>query len=172
MANCHMVIAGAERHLRPHRNPPGAVAVPGVSRRVAALGERRTIELALTGRIFGAREAREMGLVHEIAAGPERRALEVAAARGFQPHRHPKRLELRPGSAGQGLGTAGQIARRIRDEVFAAAISEGIRAFREKRPPRWPSLRRLWGQSPHKICGFTGYKIIVVEVLYFSSQRV
>ena len=32
------------------------------------MGERRTLELALTGRIFGGTEAREFGLVHEITS--------------------------------------------------------------------------------------------------------
>lgn len=32
-----------------------------------AIGERRALELAMTGRVFGAPEALQMGLVHEIA---------------------------------------------------------------------------------------------------------
>jgi len=36
---------------------------------------------------------------------------------------------------------SGRMARRMRDQVFAGAdFQEGLRAFREKRPPRWPSL--------------------------------
>jgi enoyl-CoA hydratase/carnithine racemase len=33
----------------------------------AAIGERRALELAMSGRVFGAPEALQMGLVHEIA---------------------------------------------------------------------------------------------------------
>jgi enoyl-CoA hydratase/carnithine racemase len=36
---------------------------------------------------------------------------------------------------------AGAIARDVRNQVFAGDdFREGIRAFREKRPPRWPSI--------------------------------
>jgi enoyl-CoA hydratase/carnithine racemase len=37
--------------------------------------------------------------------------------------------------------TAGLIARRVREEVFQSGdFQEGVRAFREKRKPKWPSL--------------------------------
>jgi enoyl-CoA hydratase/carnithine racemase len=36
---------------------------------------------------------------------------------------------------------AGAIAREVRNQVFAGEdFQEGIRAFREKRSPRWPSV--------------------------------
>jgi len=43
---------------------------------------------------------------------------------------------------GRSWKEAGEIARRIRDEVFQSAdFQEGIRAFREKRKAEWPSLK-------------------------------
>ena len=44
-----------------------------------AVGERRTIELSLTGREFLAPEAQAFGLVTEIAITPVKRALELGA---------------------------------------------------------------------------------------------
>ncbi len=42
---------------------------------------------------------------------------------------------------GKDWDMAGTIARRIRDELFRSAdFQEGLRAFREKREPKWPSI--------------------------------
>jgi enoyl-CoA hydratase/carnithine racemase len=42
---------------------------------------------------------------------------------------------------GKDWDTAATIARRVRQEVFDSAdFQEGIRAFREKRQPKWPSI--------------------------------
>jgi enoyl-CoA hydratase/carnithine racemase len=42
---------------------------------------------------------------------------------------------------GLGWNEAGEIARRVRTEVFESAdFREGISAFREKRVAKWPSL--------------------------------
>src|SRR5277367_911313 len=46
----------------------------------AAVGEHRAIELALTGRTFGVDEAHNLGLIHEIAADCNQRAMEIAVA--------------------------------------------------------------------------------------------
>ena len=109
-----------------------------------ALGERRTTELALTGRIFGAEEARGIGLVHEIAPDLEARALEVArTVAGFSPTAIQNGLGFVHQVRGEDRETSGRMARQVRDRVFAGEdFKEGLRAFREKRPPRWPSLGR------------------------------
>jgi enoyl-CoA hydratase/carnithine racemase len=42
---------------------------------------------------------------------------------------------------GKDWATASMIARRVREEVFQSDdFLEGVRAFREKRPPKWPSI--------------------------------
>jgi len=111
----------------------------------AALGERRTVELSLTGRVFQAPEARELGLIHEIADDAPGRALEIARALA----------ESSPTAIQNGLSyvnqvrdlnweKAGEVARLIREDVFGSDdFAEGIRAFQEKRRPRWPSLNEF-----------------------------
>lgn len=108
----------------------------------AALGERRVVELALTGRIIDVQEAKLAGLVQEIHQDPNAKAMEIAeqlanssapAVRGglnFIQEARDKDWEM-----------AGMIARSMREELFQSPdFAEGVRAFREKRKPLWPSL--------------------------------
>ena len=46
---------------------------------VKALGERKALELSITGRFFDAAEAKQYGLVSEINEDPKQRALQLAA---------------------------------------------------------------------------------------------
>ena len=142
VANCHIVIAEAGAtfgltEIRLGLWPFLVYRAVGM-----ALGERRTLELALTGRIFGSGEATELGLVHEIAADVEKKALEVAEmVAGFSPTAIQNGLSFVQDVRGMDWEESGRVARRIRDRVFASAdFQEGLRAFREKRAPKWPSL--------------------------------
>lgn len=143
VANCHIVIgeAGATFGLTEIRLglwPFLVYRAVGM-----ALGERRTLELSLTGRIFGSEEARGLGLVHEIAPDAGKRALEVAeTVAGFSPTAIQNGLSFVQEVRGLGWEESGRVARRIRDRVFAGGdFEEGLRAFREKRLAEWPSLR-------------------------------
>jgi enoyl-CoA hydratase/carnithine racemase len=108
----------------------------------AGLGERRTLELSLTGRIFGVEEGREMGLVHEISGEPDERASETALALACSsPTTIRSGLTFVREARGKDWQSAGEIARRMRDDVIAGPdFREGQTAFLEKRTPRWPSL--------------------------------
>jgi methylglutaconyl-CoA hydratase len=109
---------------------------------VTALGERRVIELALTGRIFDAEEGKILSLVQHIHEDPNAKAMEIGeqlaassgpAIRGglnFAQEARDKDWEM-----------AGLIARSMREELFQSPdFHEGVKAFREKRKPVWPSL--------------------------------
>jgi enoyl-CoA hydratase/carnithine racemase len=111
----------------------------------AALGERRTLELALTGRIFGPQEAREMVLAHEIAADPAQRAGEIARTIGdYSLTAVQSGLGFVRDIRGVDLRSAGEIAQVIRNQLFEGEdFKEGIRAFREKRRPQWPSVSKV-----------------------------
>ena len=67
VANCHVVVAAPASTFGLTEIRLGLWPFLVFRAVGAALGERRTLELALTGRIFRAREAREIGLVHEVA---------------------------------------------------------------------------------------------------------
>jgi enoyl-CoA hydratase/carnithine racemase len=144
VANCHYVVCSEDARfgLTEIRLGLWPFLVSGAV--TIALGERRTVELALTGRMFGAAEGREMGLVHEIASNPQQRAMEVAEGMAnSSPTAIRAGLEFVQEVRGKAWSSAAEIARRVRDEVFHSSdFAEGLAAFREKRQPRWPSIER------------------------------
>jgi enoyl-CoA hydratase/carnithine racemase len=143
VANCHIVVAAEDATFGLTEIRLGLWPFLVFRALTAAMGERRTVELALTGRIFGAAEAREFGLVHEISANPEARGAEIAAeVAAHSPTAILSGMTFVQEARGEDWRESGEIARRIRDEIFQSAdFKEGIRAFREKRRPVWPSLR-------------------------------
>lgn len=142
-ANCHIVVAAEDATFGLTEIRIGLWPFVIFRTVVAALGERRATELALTGRIVGASEAREYGLVHHVveSAGLMQRAREIASAiAGSSPTAIQAGLAFVRDARGKSWEDAGDLARRIRNEVFRSAdFQEGIRAFQEKRPPHWPS---------------------------------
>jgi enoyl-CoA hydratase/carnithine racemase len=142
-ANCHIVVASENATFGLTEIRLGLWPFL-VYRAVAlGLGERRTVELALTGRTFRGREAVEIGIAHEVAVDCEARALSVAESlAAFSPTAIRSGLRYVQETRTADWQTAGAIAQQIRSEVFESPdFQEGIRAFREKRPPSWPSLR-------------------------------
>ena len=141
VGNCHIVVAHPEASFGLTEIRIGLWPFLVFRALAAGLGERRLTELALTGRVFGAEEARAMGLVHEVAASAEQRAREVASALASSSATAIQSgLQFVHECRGKDWKTGGQIARRMRDQVFAGNdFQEGQRAFREKRAPRWPS---------------------------------
>jgi len=109
-----------------------------------AVGERRAVELSLTGRTFGAPEAAQYGLVHQVvnAFDYQRLAGEIAAGIASRsPAAIAHGLEFVHHSRNCADAEAAGMAQRLRKELFEDPdFQEGLRAFAEKRPPKWPSL--------------------------------
>ena len=141
-ANCHIVIARVDAAFGLTEIRLGLWPFLVFRSVTAAIGERRAVELALTGRIVAAAEAKEIGFVHEVTEHPEKRAREVAHGLAeSSPTAIRSGLGFVQEVRGQDWRTAGEIARRIRDEVFESKdFQEGLQAFREKRTAQWPSL--------------------------------
>jgi len=142
VANCHIVIASGQATFGLTEIRLGLWPFLVFRAVAVALGERRALEMALTGRIIDARAAREFGLVHEIAEVPLQAGMELAASvAAYSPTSIRRGLMFVHETRGKDWETAGAIGRRIRNEVFESPdLHEGIRAFRERRVPKWPSL--------------------------------
>jgi enoyl-CoA hydratase/carnithine racemase len=142
VANCHIVVASERAKFGLTEIRLGLWPFLVFRAISVALGERRAVELALTGRIFDVREAWQMGLVQEIADNPQARVSELAAQLAeASPSAIRSGLNFVQEARGKDWEMAGLIARRVREEVFRTGdFQEGIRAFREKRKPKWPSL--------------------------------
>jgi enoyl-CoA hydratase/carnithine racemase len=140
-ANCHIVVAADDATFGLTEIRIGLWPFVIFRTLVAALGERRATELALTGRIFGANEAREYGLVHHVVEPDSlmARAQEIAGAIAeASPTAIGAGLAFVRDARGKNWEEVGALARRVRDAVFRSAdFQEGIRAFQEKRAPRW-----------------------------------
>ncbi len=112
---------------------------------IRQLGEKRTRDLLLSGRLISADEAAAWGLVNDVVAADEvvPRALALAATLAANA---PSSLALTKGllCALPGMGLEDGL--RLGIEVNALArttddLREGVRAFLDKRPPRWPKRK-------------------------------
>lgn len=144
LANAHIVVAARGSTFGMTEIRLGLFPFVAYSAVMRAVGERRALELCLTGRIFSAPEALQWGLIHYVAPPFEYddRAWQIAESvanssaysitRGFD-FIHETR-DLREADVRS-------LARRLRSEATGSAdLSEGLAALREERAPRWPSL--------------------------------
>jgi enoyl-CoA hydratase/carnithine racemase len=142
VANCHIAVASEKAKFALTEIKLGLWPFLVFRAMHAAVGERQAVELALTGRSFDAKQALQYGLVHEIAADANQRAMEIAADLAkSSPTAIRSGLDFVHEVRNKDWNTAGMIARRVRDELFNSGdFQEGLRAFKEKRAPKWPSI--------------------------------
>jgi enoyl-CoA hydratase/carnithine racemase len=139
---CDMIVAAEGATFGQPEIDLGIIPGGGGTQRLArVLGKQRAMELVLTGRRFGAEEARDLGLVNRVA--PEGEWLEAALALAREVAEKPP---IASRLAKQAVLVAEETAlspgleneRRLYELAMATEDRvEGMRAFLEKREPKF-----------------------------------
>jgi enoyl-CoA hydratase len=139
---CDMIVAGEDAQFGQPEIKLGVMPGAGGTQRLTrAIGKARAMELILTGRSIGAREAEAMGLVTRVVAAEETldSALELAvriAAQAPLAVRAAKEAIRQADELPLSAGLA--FERRAFFLLFGTEDqAEGMAAFTEKRPARW-----------------------------------
>lgn len=144
LANAHVVVAAQGTSFGLTEIRAGLFPFAGFDALARAIGERRATELALTGRIFAAPEALQMGLVHEVAPAFEYddRAQDIARKLAYSsPEAVHRGLEFVHKRRSLSSLDAGTLGLKLRAGLFRGEdFREGWQAVRQQRPAKWPSL--------------------------------
>lgn len=132
----------AEAHVKIGQPEPGLGIIPGWSgtqRATRRFGAQLVRRMALFGEVYTAEQALALGLVDQVVAtGEGQAAADAAAARVLQ--RSPRATELTKMLINAAEGEENE---RVVDALAGAAaaasvdLSEGLAAYRQKRPPRF-----------------------------------
>jgi len=139
---CDMIVASETARFGQPEITLGIVPGGGGTQRLArVLGKQLTMEYVLTGRQFDAEMAREMGLVNKVAKKKAwlEEALELARTVAARPP-IAARLGKQAVLAAEEMGLSAGLETERRNYELAMATEdrvEGMRAFLEKREPRF-----------------------------------
>jgi enoyl-CoA hydratase/carnithine racemase len=142
VAACDLAVAGEEAGFATPGVKIGLFCTTPMVEVARAVGPKRAFEMLVTGRVVGAREAAEWGLVNRVAPAAELRAtaLELAELISQAPEAViASGKQSFQAQAGLPRSEAYGLAQRVMArDAGSAEAREGIAAFLEKRAPRWP----------------------------------
>jgi methylglutaconyl-CoA hydratase len=142
VAACDLVVASEEAEFCLPEVRIGLVPAMISPYLVRAMGEQQARRYMLTGERLAAKEAHRIGFVHacvpaaELDARVEKFAAQLAQA-GPQALARSKKLLARVAQAPIGPALSAHTAAVLADARAGDEAREGIRAFLEKRKPRW-----------------------------------
>ncbi|MDP1963759.1 MAG: enoyl-CoA hydratase-related protein [Reyranella sp.] len=142
VAACDVVIASEDAIFSISETRWGLMAGIILPQLCRAMGVRQVRRYALTGERFGAGEARELGLVHEVCptGGLEEAGTRIIEAVLMNAPGATTATKLRTLTAARALIDDGELRDLIDEHARArqqAEASEGLASFREKRKPSW-----------------------------------
>lgn len=150
IVNCDLVIASSKATIALPEVKRGVIALAGaLPRIVRTIGKQRAMEMALTGRIVPAEEARQWGLINKVVGDKEGEVVEAAVeyAKMIAENSPDAVIVSREGVklGWEGIG-ADEATKMVADTwyprlVEGENIKEGIRAFVEKRKPNWKAAK-------------------------------
>jgi enoyl-CoA hydratase/carnithine racemase len=140
-ASCDLVVAAEEAGFATPGVRIGLFCTTPMVALTRSVGRKRAMEMLLTGRLVGAREAAEWGLVNRVVAGAELGAVArelaglVASASGLTVGLGKQAFYAQ---VDLGQGAAYAYAKEVMSmNAMAEDAQEGIGAFLEKRAARW-----------------------------------
>ena len=145
IANCDLVLASHNAVFALPEAKRGVVALAGALPRITRIiGRMRAMEMALTGRNVLAREAREWGLCNAVCGEGDnvvdmavRWAEDICANSPDSVIASKEGIELGWEGIGVEEGTQRLVDGMYKKLEAGENIKEGLRAFVEKRKPRW-----------------------------------
>jgi enoyl-CoA hydratase/carnithine racemase len=143
---CDLRVVAAEARLG---MPPGKIGLiyshTGLERFIQTIGVARTKELFLVGRNLTAQRAEEVGLVHDVVPADQLErvsldlAAEIAANAPLSSRGNKHAIETLASSSQLTAQQETELIELRRSCFESDDLREGIRAFAERREPRWTS---------------------------------
>lgn len=138
----HMAVASEKARFSKSEINIGIIPTFGGTQRLARnVGRKAAIELILTGRVFTAEEASQLGLVNQVV--PEDKVLSTAIALGQHISQKPAiSISAALHAIHRGMDASIEDGLAIEQAAFqlivgAPDVTEGVDAFVEKRPPKF-----------------------------------
>lgn len=150
VVNCDLVVASSKATFALPEVKRGVVAFAGaLPRIVRTIGRQRAMEMALTGRTVSAQEAKDWGLVNKVVGDREGEVVDAAIeyAKMIAENSPDAIIVSREGIKLGWEGVGAEDATRIANDSWFSRlqagdnIKEGVRAFVEKRKPRWKAAK-------------------------------